>query len=141
MWMPPSNLPGKDPSHLLRMASILFIIHGITLALSVLSIAAIYGFLGLGIAGLDTSTHGNPTTHNFTSFGNSTAILAAVAGAIGIAIGAAYFVGAYWMRKQKNWGLLLVLSVFAIPAFPFGTAAGFFGCYVLLDDSNKGLFL
>ncbi len=141
MWIPPSRPSATYATGLLRTASILFIVHGITVSLLIAVYATVYAMLGYGIAGLDTSTHGNPPTHNFSNFGHSTALIAIIIALIGLAIGVLYIVGASLMRKQKCWGFLLVLAALAIPVFPFGTAAGFFAGYVLLDDSNKGLFV
>lgn len=55
------------------------------------------------------------------------------------AMGLVSVLGGWGLLKRHNWAriLVLVISILNLPAFPFGTALGVYGLWVLLNDQSK----
>ena len=120
-----------------RLLGILNIVMGCLVALVGIVIFVILG----GAAGA-ISTHQFPTDYNTQAALPIIALVGICVAVFFLILAAPSIIGGWGLLKFRPWAriLVIIISIFHLFSFPFGTALGVYGLWVLLGEEGRRIF-
>ena len=117
-----------------KVIAVLNIVFGVLGILGALFVLIFFGGLA-AVAGADHDADAPVGVAVLGSVGVFAAVTIAIMSVPGILAG-------WGLLKFRSWARILgiILSVLSLPGFPFGTALGIYGLWVLLNKETKPLF-